>query len=380
MSRSRLLGVLWLAALISMISVAPARAQADLRLRIDAIDQSDYPRVALQVSLLDSTNHLIVDNVGTRFTVREDNTVREALVSPDTRPLDLVLALDLSCAVSMSIDQLRAIVRTFLDQQRDGDRVAVLLIGEVPWVATTFTTDRSTIEAVLNSINTDWLGPHIALYNGVYEAVRLASQGPTGRSAVVVITNGVNRPSDQTSSLSFGDLTTFAAAQQVPITTLAIGNQPRRPDLASISSDAAMIDSAESEAVLRAAEQLAVGLRRGYRVSFTLDTPAGTLTPALDLEAFVPGYGTLSAPIPLAPIPTPTSTPSPTVTATAGDIALATLVVEPTVTPTASSVQGSLWPLATGLGGLGLVIFCLIVLVSVSVLIPLLFIGMNRRR
>lgn len=340
-----------LLALVLLSIAAPAAdAQGGITLRIDAVDARQAPQIDLLVSLLDSNGRPIGGEDSAQFLLREGDRSRAVGSVGVPANLSVVLAIDMSCALTMGLERVKAAAITLLEGLAPGDQAALLLIGYDPWLASGFSTDHRLIIDQVAALHAGQLADGVALYNGIAAGVRVAAEQPVGRRALVLLTNGHNRPPADATSLSLGEVQLLAATRQVPIYTVSFGEDAALADLQALAADGQTIVAERPTGLDAALREVGAELRPRYKVRFTLDM---TRAAPPDLVVAVARYGTASAPIPIevAPPLPPTALPPPTAvqpaTLTPAPASPTPLALSPAVEP--AGAPPAAWPLA-GLG------------------------------
>lgn len=122
------------------------------------------------------------------FAVREDGVAREVInVEPATAPLDIMLLVDDSQAITPAIPHLRDALPKFVDRLQGKARIGVVTFGERPTSVVEHTSDAEALKKGLNRI---FARPGSGAY--LLEAVEDVSRGlqkrDTARPVIVVIT------------------------------------------------------------------------------------------------------------------------------------------------------------------------------------------------
>ncbi|HAF13288.1 MAG TPA: hypothetical protein DHU55_08520 [Blastocatellia bacterium] len=127
------------------------------------------------------------------FLVLEDGQPQEiAFFAAADAPFDLVLLLDLSGSTKDKLKLIRNSAKRFVDATRPMDRVSIVTFTDFPQVVSPFTRDRKLLKDSIDDIEKPvggtkfWDALHYAL------AILRASGNSLRRSAVVVMTDGVD--------------------------------------------------------------------------------------------------------------------------------------------------------------------------------------------
>lgn len=126
------------------------------------------------------------------FVVLEDGAPQEiSFFAAADAPFDLVLLLDLSGSNSKKLKMIRNSAKRFVDAARPSDRIAIVSFTEMPALYSSFTLDRIKLKKSIDEMEDAIGGTNF--WDSLDWVVRvLVRQGSTRRSAVVVMTDGVD--------------------------------------------------------------------------------------------------------------------------------------------------------------------------------------------
>jgi Ca-activated chloride channel homolog len=128
------------------------------------------------------------------FVVFENGTPQEIsfFASAET-PFDLVLLLDLSGSTADKLDVIRQSSKHFVDAARPGDRVAILTFSTEVRAVSLLTMDRDGVKKGIERIQKPSGGTNFwDALRFVYEHVLVQSRNENRRSAVIVMTDGID--------------------------------------------------------------------------------------------------------------------------------------------------------------------------------------------
>jgi VWFA-related protein len=152
------------------------------------------------------------------FAVLENGVPQEIsfFASADT-PFDLVLLLDLSGSTANKLDVIRKSCKHFVDAARANDRVAILTFSTEVRAVSLFTADREGLKRGVGLIEKPQGGTNLwDAVRFVFEHVLVQSRNENRRSAVVVMTDGIDNAlpdvAGEGSATSFEDLMKIVAA------------------------------------------------------------------------------------------------------------------------------------------------------------------------
>jgi VWFA-related protein len=126
------------------------------------------------------------------FVVLEDGAPQEiTFFAAADAPFDLVLLLDLSGSNSKKLKMIRNSAKRFVEATRPADRIAVVSFTEQPALHSSFTLDRTRLKKSIDEIDLADGGTNF--WDSLDWVIKvLIPQGSNRRSAVVVMTDGVD--------------------------------------------------------------------------------------------------------------------------------------------------------------------------------------------
>ncbi|MEI7771005.1 MAG: FHA domain-containing protein [Chloroflexales bacterium] len=319
---------------LAVLLVAPlAHAQADVNLRIDRVDDSAFPTIHLFATVTDAQGRAVPGLGPDSFVLREGGKsvtpTSAAAVPPNEIALRVVLAIDISKSIEPNLGQIQSAATGFVQSLDVGDQVALVVFGNTARVVQPFTADHG---AVINSIlglGRTQLEDYTALYNGVFEGVRLAADGATsGRRAVVVLTDGDNTTAAGSDSLALTDVQRGASERRVPVHVIAVGPKLSDQELRIIATDGRFLRVEQPGQLAAAYNDIAEQLRQQYLISYDSQLSADGGTYPLELSVNVPDVGAAQATANLRSALSPTTVPT---------MSAAPIKVAPAPTPEASS-------------------------------------------
>jgi Ca-activated chloride channel family protein len=227
----RLLSALILSALLFGLSL-PARAQANVTLlvhgiSVQAIAGTSTYDVSVVFSLLDSAGNPIKDAALEDFTLSEDDQPVQALSLDEAdEPINVAIVLDTSGSmVGEKMTAARAAASRFIDDLQSSDQVAVLTFDTTVVHRIDFTTDHLAAKQQVELIEYT-PGGATCLYDAAYETIQMTAALPTGRRAVILLTDGVDEAGGQPCSLyTLDDVIALASDEEarVPLYTIGLG-------------------------------------------------------------------------------------------------------------------------------------------------------------
>ena len=164
--------------------------------------------VILNIAATDAKGRRLTNLKQSDITVfDEDSKAQLAFFSTTEEPFHVVLMINISGSTTQQISTIRRDARTFLDQLRPGDEIAVVSFAESPTLECDFTSDRNKLERAINRLS---VPPPNQAGTSFYDALRIMVEqvmtSTNGRKAFVALTDGV----DSTSAASFEDVLPIA--------------------------------------------------------------------------------------------------------------------------------------------------------------------------
>ncbi len=291
--------LLFLLALLSALQVraqdaSAANPAADSRVRVGAagnqviineINTQNYPRVRIFATVLE--NGALKKGLTARdFRVREDEVDQEPLtVEPQLPPLSVVITLDTSGSMKKRLVQAQAAAVQFLGLLGAGDSAQVISFARQVTVQTPMSSSR---EAAETAIQATTARGDTALYDALYESIRLAGARP-GRRAVVLLSDGVDddgtgRP---LSKRTVPEVLALARQVNVPVYCVGLGSELDEAVLTEIAarSGAQYFNAPEPTELASLYSRIGEQLSGQYAISYTSNLPADGTPHRVQLKA-----------------------------------------------------------------------------------------------
>lgn len=142
---------------------------------------------------------------------------------------DLMLAVDISGSMQiedmqlvdervMRISAIKAVLDAFIDQ-REGDRIGLILFGTQAYLQAPLTFDRATVSQLLREAQIGFAGEETAIGDAIGLAIKRIRQRPGDRHVVILLTDGANTAGH----VDPLDAARVAAEQGVVIYTVGVG-------------------------------------------------------------------------------------------------------------------------------------------------------------
>jgi tight adherence protein B len=168
------------------------------------------------------------------------------------------------------LDDARAAARLFVERMRAGDEVAIVAFSARPQVVAPFTTDRATLLAALDKLQT---GGETALYDSITLSAQTLAGSHQDRRALVLLSDGGD-------TVSSADLKTalqaIGPAKGIPVYAVAL--QSPEADLNGLKSIATasggrFLTTSESSGLTAIYRGIAKELQTQYEIAYTSNRP-----------------------------------------------------------------------------------------------------------
>jgi VWFA-related protein len=193
---------------------------------ITRLDDQAFPRVTAYVTVSNKEGWPLPDLTGADFWATEDGVAVPAesiAVESDTpQGLRLALALDVSMNAS-SLTRIKEAARSFINTLGPSDQVMVIAFYDEARLVQDFTNDKKALEQAIDSLTI--AGNLTAFNKAALESVTRVGALPTGRKAVVMLTNSANNAGAPSSD----EIVDKARSVNTPIYVIGFGKA--KPDV-----------------------------------------------------------------------------------------------------------------------------------------------------
>jgi VWFA-related protein len=129
------------------------------------------------------------------FTVREEGSPQKIEdFSSIEAPFSVALLIDTSRSTQNKLSRIRKAAKTFIKQLLPNDRIMVVSFDEKVRFICDFTSDHAELERAVNSLKSSFL---TSLYDAIHLTINEKMNKIQGRKAIVVLTDGVDTASKQ---------------------------------------------------------------------------------------------------------------------------------------------------------------------------------------
>jgi VWFA-related protein len=263
----------------------PAGAQEDFSIKILDISSNTRGIVRLIVSATDKSGIPIKELRRSNFQLHvEGQPVKEfsiEAVSGAKNPLSVFLAVDVSGSMKGApMDTAKKAAMAFLDRLEADDYAALLSFGSGTRLMHEFTSNKASVKQSLEALSADnqdtWLN------EATYESLQKASDAPTSRVAIVLLTDG----KDEGSSRAKEDVLGRIKGARIPIFALGFGENAQRDYLEEIAvaSGGSFFYAPSVEELGQMYAQVYEQLKNQYQIQFRFEEPAGEYVATLALN------------------------------------------------------------------------------------------------
>lgn len=180
--------------------------------------RTDTQVVSVFATVTDAQNRLVPDLVKEDFEILDNDKPQELLVfDNEVRPISVVVMLDTSGSMTLSIDLLKRAAEQFLIRLRPDDKAAVGAFNDKVEVGASFTGNRDQLISDVKDLD---YGNGTRLYDGIAEALDLLKT-VDGRRVVLVFTDG----DDTSSRTRRGTVLERARADEVMIYSIGLQSE-----------------------------------------------------------------------------------------------------------------------------------------------------------
>jgi Ca-activated chloride channel family protein len=198
--------------------------------------------VSVYLSVLDGVGSPIDELDLQDFTLTEDSRPVEidSLELADNEPISVVLLIDTSGSMAREkIVSARSSASAFVSGLRSSDQAAIVTFNKDVDILIDFTNDFDTVKTQLETV-TEEFNAGTCLYDAVYQAVGMASTIPSGRRAIVLLTDGMDMTYEGRicSTYALNDVINLASegTTRVPIYAVGLGDQIDQAGLKRLAS------------------------------------------------------------------------------------------------------------------------------------------------
>ena len=224
--RFRLLPLIFLHLIIvitSLYSFFELATATDFSVTINQIDASQAPNIRAYVTVADAEGRPLSNLDKTAFRLSEENTPVQDFevvrIMQESMPISILLAIDNSGSMKgKPLEDAKGAAIQFISSCGTSDQIAVYVFNDRTGVISQFSSNKDHLVAAVGSLQTE--GSFTLLYETIFDAVKAIAGLPTGRKAIVVMTDG----KDENSKLLEDDCIKKANELNVPVFTVGFGS------------------------------------------------------------------------------------------------------------------------------------------------------------
>ena len=271
-----------------LTGTSPAIAQGALEVVIHHIEAVPIEGeiaydVAVFTSVFDSEGNAIEDLDVDNFSIFEESQPKEITSVDRARnaPKTIILVLDTSGSMARSMRAAREAAQEFVRSLGANDQVAIISFDSNIRRDFSYSGDFSAAVDTIDGIDFTPNGG-TCLYDAAYEAVELANTVPSGRRAIILLTDGVDETLDRKvcSTRKIDDVTGRAAhpGSHVPIYTIGLGENVDETILTSMAFDTSgrYIPAKDADALLGLFGKISRQLNNQYVIRYTSTNTPGS--------------------------------------------------------------------------------------------------------
>ncbi|MBN1303690.1 MAG: VWA domain-containing protein [Anaerolineales bacterium] len=194
---------LLLSILFAWVGLQPcsqAAAQGDIQVRITQVDNSQFPRVTVYVSVTNAAGEPVGVDPATIQIFENGEAVAPVdmrgggeLLGGESIPVTTMLVMDISGSMEKNdkIGAAKEAARSYVNAIRSGDQVGIISYDTHVYTVQPVTSDIPTLVTAIDGLQT---GSDTAMYNALMEA-EMALENVTDRKAIIVLTDGMDNQS-----------------------------------------------------------------------------------------------------------------------------------------------------------------------------------------
>lgn len=221
---TRLILALTLAAAVMLSSTAVALAQvpSGTQIKITQVDNSQFPKVTVYISVTDASgNPVAIDPATIQLT--ENGKVMQPTFAGGGKeggagPLTTMLVMDVSGSMAKNgkIDGAKAAAKAYVAQMRPGDQAGIIIYNTKAQYIQQLTQDHDALNKAIDGIQTSG---NTAMYDALITAED-ALKDVKGRKAIIAVTDGL----DNSSSHNANDVISAVGPSGLSISTIGLGD------------------------------------------------------------------------------------------------------------------------------------------------------------
>ncbi|MBI3158046.1 MAG: VWA domain-containing protein [Chloroflexi bacterium] len=190
------------ALLFSAITLAgfgpPMQAEEPAEVRITQVDTSNFPRVTVYISSVDSEgNPVPIDPSRLQLAENGEAIPLDQIEGMgEVGPLTTLLVMDVSGSMNSGgkLDSAKAAARAYVEQMRPGDQAGLLVFNTQATYIQAITSDHALLLDAIDSMRAQ---DNTAMFDALNEAVGIL-EPVSGRKAIIVLTDGLDNVSQAT--------------------------------------------------------------------------------------------------------------------------------------------------------------------------------------
>ncbi len=279
--------------LLAWVVTLPAAGQVtdDLIVTINQVDDTSYPLVQVLVSITDQEGHPIESLTDADFSLLQEGNqvvpIDITSASESQQGIAVVLVVDTSGSMNQvdssglsALNEAKEAINSFVsDLNTSLDRLAIVSFNSNIVRTHPFSSDISALEQAIESLTANG---ETRLYDATYDATELIAALPSGRKAIILLTDG----QDTESRLTVDDVKDKAGESNVPIFTIGLGPEadPLSLERLATLTGGRYLEAPTAADIVANFNTIADQLRKQYVLTFESDMPANDLRHTLNLN------------------------------------------------------------------------------------------------
>jgi len=280
--------LLWLLFLLVGPFVAPAHGQGGGAIvTINQVGSDLFPQVTAYISVTDENGLPLTDLPTEAFQVTEDGQPVESFnlseVMDTGETVSLVLVLDISGSMKGDpLEATKSAAALLVKSLNPQDQAALIAFSDTVTTVQDFTSNQADLISALDGLEADGF---TALYDAAHTGIRLVAKLPTGRKAVVLLTDGKDEgPGDRPmSAVTEDDVIKAAQDTNVPLYTIGFGPNTQPQVLGRIAklTGGHYFAAPTADELTQSFQDIATLLHHQYAIAFQSALPADDISHTL---------------------------------------------------------------------------------------------------
>lgn len=214
------------------LHATPALAEDETHIAVTQLDVSDFPQVRIVASVTDATGHPLKGLTAADLSVSEGGITQQASIelASQTAPVAVALVLDTSGSMlGRPLADAKAAMISLIQALGPKDQATVITFDATVRVSRALTADKPSLISATNGASANG---NTAIYDALAAAIDEVAKEPQARRAIVLLTDGVDNSSRQSSAAVLASL----AGSRTPAYVIGLGTDLDRSALTRIAN------------------------------------------------------------------------------------------------------------------------------------------------